>query len=149
MMTASPAPLFDRPCRPRLRCGGAQNGAFRACASPTECSTLGPMRTAKEDITLIGEGGWWKGERDPLMNAVILLCMYAKARHKPVRNLHKLADAVEKGDNQAAEKHYGRLAQEVATTLRKYPDIVGTLNTMSEMTEEGMAHIDRLTVMCM
>ena len=64
------------------------------------------MRTTKEDIALIGEGGWWKGERDPLLTAVVLLCMYAKARHEPVRNVHKLADAVEKGDARAAEKYY-------------------------------------------
>jgi len=102
------------------------------------------VRTAKEEIALIGEGGWWKGERDPLMNAVILLCMYAKGRHKPVRNLHNLANALEKGDTEAAQKYYDRLAREVSTTLRKYPDIVGTLETMSQMTDEDMERIDRV-----
>jgi hypothetical protein len=101
------------------------------------------VRTAKEDIALIGEGGWWRDESDPLLNAVVLLCMYAKGRHKPVRNLHKLANAVEKGDAVAAQSHYTRLAQEVATTLPKYPDIVGTVNAGSEMTENGMARIDQ------
>lgn len=101
------------------------------------------MRTAKEDIVLLGEAGVWQGDRDPLMNAVILLCMYAKRRHKPVRNLHNLANAVEKGDMQAARKYHDRLAQEVSVTLRKYPEIQGTLDTMAEMTDADLEEIDR------
>jgi hypothetical protein len=77
------------------------------------------------------------------MNAVILLCMYAKRRHKPVRNLHNLANAVEKGDA-AAQKHYSRLAQDVSSTLGKYPEIQGTLETMSQMTDEDFGEIGRL-----
>lgn len=102
------------------------------------------MRTAKEDIALLGEAGVWESDRDPLMNAVILLCMHVKGRHKPVRNLHNLAKAVEKGDGQAAQTYYDRLAAEVSTTLQKYPDIVGTLETMSQMTDEDMKQIDRV-----
>lgn len=102
------------------------------------------MRTTKEDIALIGEADWWKGERDPLLNAVYLLCMYAKPHHKPVRNLHKLADAIERGDARKAEKFYNRLVQEVEWNLPRYPDIEGTLATMAEMTGEDMAEIDRL-----
>lgn len=102
------------------------------------------MRTVKDDIALLGEAGVWEGERDPLMNAVVLLCMYAKPRHKPVRNLHKLAKAVEKGDTQQAQKFYDRLAQEVSIALRKYPDIAGTLETMSEMSDETLDEIDRI-----
>src|SRR5438128_1205405 len=52
--------------------------------------------------------GWWEGERDPLLNAIYFLLMYAKRRHKPVRNLHNLAKALEKGDGRAAEKYYER-----------------------------------------
>src|SRR4051812_47159715 len=96
------------------------------------------MRTPQEDIALIGQGGWWEGERDPLLTAVTLLLMYAKRRHKPFLNLHKLADAVEKGDTRAAEKHYERLVREVNVTLTKYPDIVGTINTMAGMSEENL-----------
>jgi hypothetical protein len=102
------------------------------------------MRTPKEDIELLGRAGVWEGERDPLMNAVILLCMYAKRRHKPVRNLHNLANAVEKGDAEAAQKYYSRLTQEVSITLGKYPEIQGTLETMSQMTGEDFEQIDRL-----
>lgn len=100
--------------------------------------------TAKEDIALLGQAGVWNGDRDPLMNAVILLCMYAKGRHKPLRNLHNLAKAVEKGDEQAAQRFYARLADEVSGTLPKYPDVVGTLETMSQLTEEDMERIDQL-----
>lgn len=102
------------------------------------------MRTAKEDIALLGQAGIWKGDRDPLMNAVILLCMYGKGRHKPVRNLHNLANAVEKGDRRAAEKFYDRLAEEVSITLSKYPDITGTLETISQLTDEDMEQVDRV-----
>lgn len=80
------------------------------------------------------------------MNAVILLCMYAKGRHKPVRNLHNLAKAVEKGDTRGVQKFYDRLSQEVSITLRKYPDIAGTLETMSQLTDEDMAQIDRVMI---
>lgn len=102
------------------------------------------MRTTKEDIELLGRAGVWDGDRDPLMNAVILLCMYAKRRHKPVRNVHLLAKAVESDDATAAQKYYSRLAQEVSMTLRKYPDIQGTLETTSQMTDEDLERIDRV-----
>ena len=102
------------------------------------------MRTANEDIALLGEAGVWQGERDPLLNAVILLCMYAKGRHKPLVNLHKLANAVEKGDAAAAQKWYDRLDEEVTKALRKYSDIAGTLETMSQVSDETMGEIDRL-----
>ena len=102
------------------------------------------MRTAKEDIALLGEAGLWESERDPLMNAVVLLCMYAKGRHKPLRNLHNLAKAVEKGDSQATRKFYARLSQEVSSALRKYPEIAGTLETLSQMSDMDMAQIDRV-----
>ena len=55
------------------------------------------MRTPYEDYTLLVEAGFWNDPRDPLMNAVTLLCMHAKGRHKPVRNLHHLANAVARG----------------------------------------------------
>lgn len=42
--------------------------------------------------------GVWEDERDPLLNACVLLLMYAKGRHKPTMNLHRLANALEKGD---------------------------------------------------
>jgi hypothetical protein len=48
------------------------------------------VRTAKEDIALLGVGRV-DGDRDPLMTAVILLYMYAKGRHKPIMNFHRLA----------------------------------------------------------
>lgn len=102
------------------------------------------MRTPKEDIALIGEAGVWKGERDPLLNSVGLLLMYAKRRHRPVRNLHNLAEALERGDERDAQKWYERLASEVDATLGKYPDIVGTVNQMAQMSDEEMAEIDRL-----
>jgi len=97
------------------------------------------MRSTKEDIALLGEAGVWEDERDELMNACILLCMYAKRRHKPVRRLHNLAKAVEKGDNmQEVQRQYDGLVEEVTTTLRKYPDIVGTLHSMSQMSDEDI-----------
>jgi hypothetical protein len=102
------------------------------------------MRTAQEDIALIGEAGLWKGERDPLLNAVILLLLYAKGRHKPLRNLHNLANAIEQRDGEKVVKFYKRLQDEVAITLTKYPDFQGTLETMAEMSDEEMAAIDRL-----
>jgi hypothetical protein len=86
--------------------------------------------------------GVWEDDRDPLMNAVVLLVMYAKRRHRPLVNLHNLAKAVEYGDMASAQKFYAGLAQEVSRTLPKYPDIVGTLETMSQMTEEQFDLID-------
>lgn len=54
------------------------------------------------------------------------------------RPIHNLAKAVEKRDGQAAQDFYDRLAAEVSGTLQKYPDIVATLKTMSQMTDEDM-----------
>ena len=99
------------------------------------------MRSPYEDYTLLVEAGFWNDPRDPLMNAVTLLCMHAKARHRPVRNLHHLADAVAEGDPRSVKKYHARLSDEVSRTLRKYPDIEGTLRTMSQMTDDDM---DRL-----
>lgn len=102
------------------------------------------MRSPKNDIALIGAAGVWNGDRDPLLAAVTLLLMYAKGRHKPTLNLHNLANAIERGDEAKARKCYDRLVQEVERTLTKYPDIVGTIETMSEMDDETLAQIDRL-----
>lgn len=102
------------------------------------------MRTAKEDIELLGRAGVWNGPGDRLMNAVILLCMHAKSRHKPVRNLHLLAKAVEKGDRVGAEKFYGRLMVEVDRAVPKYPDIEGTLETLSQLTDDDFARMERV-----
>jgi hypothetical protein len=85
-----------------------------------------------------------RDERDPLLTNVTLLLMYAKRRHKPLMNLHKLADAVERGDERRAQKAYDRLAQEVEHALPKYPDIVETASTMSQMSDDELAEIDRL-----
>ena len=65
--------------------------------------------------------------------------MYAKGRHKPLVSLHRLADAVEQGDASKIEKHYGRLVREVERTLPKYPDIVDTVEAMSQMSDEDFA----------
>jgi hypothetical protein len=102
------------------------------------------MRSPYEDVTLLVEAGFWDDPRDPLMNAVSLLCMHAKARHKPVRNLHHLANAVAKGDVRAMQKYHGRLSDEVSRVLTKYPDIAGTLQTMAQMTNEDLEMIDRV-----
>ncbi len=102
------------------------------------------MRTAKEDIATIGEYGVWEDERDPLLNACVLLVMYAKGRHKPTMNLHRLANALEEGDMPKAQKFYDRLSAEVASTLKKYPDIVETLDTMSQLSDEDMERIDEV-----
>jgi hypothetical protein len=102
------------------------------------------VRTAKEDIALLADAGVWNGHRDPLLNAVVLLCMYAKGRHKPLRHLHKLANAVEDGDTKATQKYYGRLDDEVSMTLRKYPDIVETLESMSQLSDDEVMELDRL-----
>lgn len=102
------------------------------------------MRSPYEDYALLVEAGFWNDARDPLMNAVTLLCMHAKARHRPVRNLHHLANAVAEGDARAVKKYHARLSDEVSRTLRKYPDIEGTLRTMSQMTDDDMDQIDRV-----
>ena len=102
------------------------------------------MRTGKEDIALIGAAGWWEGERDPLLNAVYLLLLYAKRRDRPVANLHKLANAVECGDEATARKHYDDLSGEVEITLSKYPDVEATLNLMLQMTDEELAQVEGL-----
>jgi hypothetical protein len=102
------------------------------------------VRTRKEDIALIGEAGWWKGTRDPVYNAVLLLCMFATRPHKPVRSLHELADAIERGDAARAEEAYTRLVQEVQFTLPKYPEIADTLARISELRDADLAPADRL-----
>ena len=102
------------------------------------------MRTRQEEIDLIGEAGWWKGPRDPLYNAVLLLCMFAKRQHKPVRNLHELADAIERGDDGQAEKIYERLVQEVEHTLPKYPHIEDTLARITRMGDKDLVQVDQL-----
>ncbi len=102
------------------------------------------MRTRKEDIALIGKAGWFKGTRDPVYNAVLLLCMFAKRPHRPVRNLHDLADAIERGDAARAEEVYIRLVQEIQFTLPKYPEIEDTLARISEMRDADLAPADRL-----
>lgn len=102
------------------------------------------MRTPYEDYTLLVEAGFWSDPRDPLMNAVTLLLMHAKGRHKPVRNLHHLANAVAKGDLRAVGKFHGHLSDEVSRTLRKYPDIAGTVATMSQMTDEDINLVDQV-----
>lgn len=99
------------------------------------------MRTAGKDLALLRKAGVWTGERDMLMNAVILLCIHAKREHKPLGNLHNLASAVEDGDSEAAEKSYSQLRDEVAQTLQKYPDIVGTLKTMAGVMDETIEQI--------
>jgi hypothetical protein len=102
------------------------------------------VRTRKEDIALIGEAGWWKGERDPVYNAVLLLCMFAKRPHRPARNLHELADAIERGNAARAAEVYTRLVEEVQFTLPKYPEIEDTLARISEMKDTDLATADRL-----
>jgi hypothetical protein len=102
------------------------------------------VRTGKEDIALIGAAGWWEGERDPLLNAVYLLLMYAKRRDRPVANLHELANAIERGDEAAARKHCDDLCVEVEITLSKYPDVEATLNLMLQMTDEELVQVEVL-----
>jgi len=101
------------------------------------------VRSPRDDIEMLAQAGVW-GQDDRLMHAVMLLCMYAKGRHKPTFNLHKLASAVEKGDERKSQKYYDRLVREVSTTLTMYPDIVGTLDTMSQLSDEDKEQIDRL-----
>jgi hypothetical protein len=102
------------------------------------------VRTGKEDIALIGVAGWWEGERDPLLNAVYLLLIYANRRDRPLANLHKLANAIERGDEATARKHYDDLSGEVEVALSKYPDVEVTLNLMLQMTDEELAHVEGL-----
>jgi hypothetical protein len=102
------------------------------------------MRSPKEDVALIRVAGFWQDDRDPILNAVTLLLMYAKGRHKPLVRLHKLADAIEGRDAAKAAKQFEGLVAEVERTLPKYPDIVGTVNMMSEMSDEDFARVDEL-----
>jgi hypothetical protein len=101
------------------------------------------VRSPKEDVAIISAAGLWD-QRDPLLTSVILLLIYGKNRHKPLLNLRRLADAVEGGDESKIRKRYDGLVKEVGLTLRKYPDIVDTVNTMSEMSDEDLARIDEL-----
>jgi len=66
-----------------------------------------PVRTPREDIALLWEAGVWNGDRDPLMNAVILLCMYAKRRHKPAPR-RSLGDAGVRGRGDSGGVGTGR-----------------------------------------
>jgi hypothetical protein len=102
------------------------------------------VRTAKGDIATIGVYGGWESDRDPLMNACTLLLMYAKGRHKPTMNMHRWANALERGDTAKAEKFEARLRNEVHAALEKYPDIAATLVTMSEMSDEDIERIDQV-----
>jgi hypothetical protein len=102
------------------------------------------MRSPKEDIATIGMYGGWESDRDPLMSACTLLLMYAKGGHKPTMNLHRWANALEKGNAAKAEKFEARLRAEVSLTLTRYPDIAATLVTMSEMSDEDIERIDRV-----
>lgn len=102
------------------------------------------MRSPAEDIAVIRAAGIWEDDEDPVLAQLGLLLMYAKGRHKPLVNLHKLATAVEEGDAAKVSKRYERLVQEIERNLKKYPDIVGTVKMMSEMSDEDLAQIDRL-----
>jgi hypothetical protein len=102
------------------------------------------MRSPKQDIAAIGMYGGWESDRDPLMSACTLLLMYAKGRDQPRLNLHRWANALEKGDTAKAEKFEDRLRAEVLATLEKYPDVAATLVTMSEMSDEAIEQIDRI-----
>jgi hypothetical protein len=75
---------------------------------------------------------------------VTLLCLYAKGRHKPLVNLRRLANAVERGDETKVEKSYGRLVNEIERTLPKYPEIAETVQMMSQMSDEDFASVDGL-----
>ena len=77
------------------------------------------------------------------MNGVVLLLMYGKRRQWPVRNLHDLAKAVEKGDEKTVEKFYKRLDKEVTFQLSRN-DLLGTVELMSELSDENFEEIDRL-----
>jgi hypothetical protein len=102
------------------------------------------MRTPKEDIATIGMYGGWDSDRDPLMSACALLLMHAKGGDQPRLNLHRWANALEKGDAAKAQKFEGRLRAEVLTLLEKYPDVAASLVTMSELSDELMEQIDRV-----
>lgn len=102
------------------------------------------VRSPKEDIVVIGMYGGWESERDPLMSACQLLLLFAKAGDQPRLNLHRLANALESGNVKKAQKMYDRLVGEVNRTLPRYPDLVGTLETMSEMSDEDLERIDEV-----
>jgi hypothetical protein len=101
------------------------------------------MRSPQDDIAVIGEAGFFRDENDPLLTSIIVLLMYGKRRHKPVLNLHKLANAIERGDMLEATKHYQRLGAEVLTTLEKYPDLAAQAHVMANLSDEERAFIDR------
>jgi hypothetical protein len=102
------------------------------------------VRSPTEDVAVILAAGIWRDKRDPTLNAVTLLLLHAKGRHQPRVNLHRLATAVEQGDESKVEKFYGRLVNEIDRTLPKYPEIAETIQMMSEMSDEDFAAVDRL-----
>jgi hypothetical protein len=99
------------------------------------------IRTAAEDVALLGRYGMWEEDRE-LGCAVALLLMHAKRRHKPVVNLHQFAKAIERSDVPTARTFYARLRDEVTRTLPKYPDIAGTVGMVAQMTDEDFKRMD-------
>jgi hypothetical protein len=100
------------------------------------------MRSPGEDIAVISAAGVWKGPRDPVLAAASLLVTDAERRHQPTWALHDLAKAAERGDEELIAERYARLKEHAESSLRKYPEMDRTLQTLATLSD---AELDSLT----
>jgi len=101
------------------------------------------MRSPGEDIAVISAAGVWEGPRDPVLAATSLLLTDGQRGHQPTSDLHELAEAAERGEEDEIARLYARLRSEVESYLPEYPEIRGTLQTLAELGDEEPKQIDQ------